>query len=400
MTASRIRAAGLGPATIVLCSLTVVSHSLCRSLYGLLVPAIEDDLGLAHAETGFGASAIYVAYFLGVVSVAWLAPRLEPIALARGGIVFGIVGLGVLATATGLPSIVIGLSLCGLATAGIWLPAPTLATVGVTPSRRGLVIGLMSGTIGVATFISAFGTNLARSVTGNESLWRPIVVVGMLTATVIFIGMVVVVRQPKTDPLKGGFSFTHLRAVPGWGRLTLAYSLYGAIAAAISAFLLAAMEQDAGLSRSQASAVFGLMGIGAVIGAPSFGALSDRIGRPKTMTVTLVIIVGGTFALAFANGIVVAIAVTILGSSWGSFPMLTATYLRDHADERFFSTAFASMTAFYSAVGFVAPWTVGFFADQTGSFRWPFSVLGVMAIVATGLVSGLPGRPSAKVAAA
>ena len=384
---------GLGVPTILLSLTTIVSHSFGRMTYGLLLPAIEDDLGLDHTAAGVAGTAIYLAYLVGVVVVIVLAPRVEPITLMKGGLLLAAVGLALLAGTDSYPMLLVGLALAGGAGAGIWMTAPVLATTGVSPDRRGAVIGLLSASIGLSGFLLGLGTRTMRSAFGDPGLWRPVWIVECVLALALAAGIMAFVRFERTEQLDGRFDISSLKKVPGWARITVAYALFGVMSSGFGSFVIAALEDDGGLSRASATTVFSVMGLFAALGAPVNGALSDRFGRPRLMIFTMTVLVVACISVALGEGWVVAVGAVLYGSMAGSFPAILATYVRDHIDQRAFSSAFATMTLLFSVVVIAVPGAVGALADRTGQFTVPYLLLALAGVGSLVTVAGLPRTP-------
>lgn len=409
----RLRAAvGLPIAAFVLPLATVVSHSFGRSGFPLLLPAIKDDLELSNSQAGAAGTGMFLAYFAGVLTVTYFASRLEPVTILRIGLFVGSCGLGILAMATNLALLLLGLALISSGGAGIWITAPTLATKGVAPERRGIVIGLLTASIGLANSVVALSTNAARSSTGNDELWRPIYL-GMAIASVLIGVTIFMLVRPDAQPStkapvaethtqglgrqaapKSGFSFTNLKSLPGWKPVTLAYMSFGCIAAAYTSFLAEALEEDGGLTRDDVSLLYVGLGFGALIGSPIIGWMSDRTSRKTALLTVMGLMVVICLSVAVASGWVLIISVLCLGGLWVSYPTLTATYVRDHMDSRMFGQVYGTMTIFFSIASILPPFIVGAIADQQDSFRIPYLMLSGLALAAMGVLTRVPSQVS------
>ncbi len=379
--------------TILICLTPIVSHSFGRSVYGLLLPAIEDDLGLSHAEAGLPGTGIYVMYIAGVLLVAVFAPRTEPINIMRSALALGVVGLAIASLATDIFWLTVGVSLVGGSGAGIWLTAPVLVTTYVSASRRGAVIGLLSAAIGLSNIVLGLGTGQLRRTLNDETAWRPIWVFALIFTAGLLVALIGFARFPRTAKVSGGFNLEALRRLPGWVRVTVAYALFGGISAGFNSFILAALE-DGDLSRNTTTSIFSLMGVAIVLTAPTLGALSDRFGRPTLLSAASGILIVSNLLVAFGTGWTVAGGAILFSCASGSVPALIAAHLRDHVDNRQFSRVLATMTILFSIVASITPGAVGWLADSTGSFQQSYLLLAVLACGALVLFLTLPSKTS------
>ncbi len=389
--ARRLGAAGLSTAAIIVPLTTVVSHSFARSTYPLLLPAIKDDLLSSNTQAGLGGTIIFAAYLIGVLVVTLASGVLEPVTILRSGLVVSALGLTLIAISPTFLVLLGGLALSSAGGAGIWITAPLLATEGVAPNRRGIVIGLLTGTIGLGTSSIALGTRLARNATDDAQLWRPIYVVEALATLAILTVVVLGVRARSTARTGGrSISLIGLREVPGWRAITGAYVIFGVIASGYTSFLAEALEEDGGLSREAVANIYIGLGITSLFGAPLMGWISDRAGRRRALMAVMTMIMIVSSVVALATGPTLALVVVTVGGMWASYPTLTATYMRDHLEDRAFGSAYGTMTIFYGAAAIPAPILVGALADWRGSFTISYLFIAALAIAGILALRRLP----------
>ncbi|MCP3910378.1 MAG: YbfB/YjiJ family MFS transporter [Actinomycetia bacterium] len=390
--------AGIGIAAIVIPLTTVVSHSFARSTYPILLPAMKDDVLSSNTVAGIGGTIIYIAYLAGVVAVTLLSARLEPIEIMRTGLNVAAAGLLLTAIAPNTEILMAGLLFSSAGGAGIWITAPVLATAEVPPERRGLVIGLLTGSVGLGTSLVALGTRVARGAADNDGLWRPVFGVEALVTLAILAMVALKVRPATTSRISsGGINLAALKQLPGWAPVTLAYVCFGVVASGYASFLAEALEADAGVSRSGVAYIYIVMGISSLVGAPLMGAVSDRFGRRTSMVGVLVALGVGSVVIALGSKLLVVVGVTLFGGMWSSYPTLTATYVRDHIDDRTFGSVYGTMTIFYGTAAVVPPLVTGLIADASGSFTVPYLLVAGFAAIAAIVALRIPEtrRPTA-----
>jgi len=367
--------------TALVCATPIISHSLGRSLYGLLLPAIRDDWGLSNAQAGLPGTGIFLSYVIGVVTVVFVSPRFEPITIMRVAVGLSVLGLFLAATAPGLALLALGVSLVGGAGAGIWMSAPVLATEYVSERRRGLVIGALTSTMGLSNISFGIGTTAWRSAADDQLLWRPIWWVAFGFTAVVLLLLIGIARFPKTDTIRtSGVDLSIIRQIPRWREVTLAYAVFGGMSAGFGTFIVAALQDHGGVSKSNSLLVFSLMGVAGMISAPACGALSDRLGRIAVLRLAAIVLLAANLAVAWGGQVPTIFGAIAYGAGAAAFPTLVAAYVRDSLDSRSFSQALAIMTVLFSVLAAILPFVVGWFGDR--SFRWSYLVLAAMPVIA------------------
>ncbi len=368
----------------------VVSHALARSTFPFLLPAIESELLSNRQQSGFLGSANFIAYLLGVALATVVSGRIEPVRLLVGGLSIATVGFVLLASADGFAMLAAGQALIGLGGAAIWMSGPTIATGAAAPERRGMVMGFMSSTMGLGILIASQGTNLVRSLTDDDNLWRPTWVGAAVFSGAIAMLMTLVVRVSSTESVAGGISIARLRTVPRWLVLSAAYWLFGLISSSFPSFF-GLLLKDQGFSPDHITNLFSLLGLAAVVGAISLGRLSDAIGRRPILLGALAAICGSSLLALVGREPFAAISIAVFGAASFTFPVLVVTYLRDYLEDRAFSNALGALTIIYGLALIVGPTAAGTVADSSLGLNAVFIALAVAAAVGSATIAFLPG---------
>lgn len=369
-----------------MCAAVIVSHIFGRFSYSLLLPAISDDLVDSFTGAGFLGAAYFAGYMIGVVGVTALSSRVEPIALMRAGLATSAVALAGLALAPSFITLSAGIFLAGAAGAGIWIPAPAIASSGLPPRHRGLVMGALTATMGGGLLLVSQGTTLYRSAAGDDGLWRPIfgieaAVTAVILLMVLVVGRRSISRGPDTDADPNArapmFDLSGLQSIPSWALLLASYSVFALVAGSWSQFLGLAMEEDAGFSRSHVNNLYSAFAIGAVPGPLVLGRLSDRIGRNRSLTIAGLLCAVASLMVPLGAEPFATIAAFVFGAGSFAVPPLTAAAVSDHLAGRVFAATFGAMTIIYALTSMFASQIGGVVADTTGSFdAWYYVLAG------------------------
>ncbi|MCP4225925.1 MAG: YbfB/YjiJ family MFS transporter [Actinomycetia bacterium] len=381
--------------TVALIALAaVVSHTLARTAFPILLPAIEDELLANHTQAGLLTTVNFASYLAGVAVVTAVSGRMEPIRLLQTGLASAIAGFVLLATAHGFTQLALGQAMTGIGSAGIWMSAPVLATSVVPGNRRGTVMGLLSSAMGLGIFIVSQGTNAMRLARDDDQTWRPTWVAAAIFALVVLVVIVGLIQTPPTARITGGVSLARLRTVPRSGALIVGFWVFGLIVASFTPFLGAALEEK-GFSRTHVGNLYSLFGLAAAVGAVSLGRVSDRIGRQP-------VLLGAMGAISAAALLVVAgrepfatMAAVMYGIASFTFPVMIAAYLSDHLQDRAFSNALGALTLIYGTAMAAGPYISGIIGDSRFGFDVVFVGVAVLALIGAAAVFQLPREPGA-----
>ncbi len=375
-----------------ICAAVVVSHIFGRFSYSLLLPAISDDLVDTFTGAGFLGASYFAGYMIGVVVVTAISSRVEPLTLLRSGLALSAVVLTLLAAAPSFVALAAGIFFAGVAGAGIWIPAPVIASSRLPVRHRGLVMGALTASMGGGLLLVSQGTTLYRSATDDEGAWRPVFGAEAVATALILLIVAAVTRssrQPAPQVSDGDaaqgpmFDLSGLRTIPSWALLLASYCIFALLAGSWSQFLGLALEEDAGFSRSHINNLFSAFALGAVPGPLLFGRLSDRIGRDRSLSLACLLCVAASLMIPLGAEPFATIAAFTFGAGSFAVPPVTAAAVRDHLDGRVFGATFGGMTIVYALTSMVASQIGGVVADVTGSFdAWYYALAAAAALAA------------------
>ena len=381
-----------GLAVVVLVALTAaVAQSFGRFTFGVLLPAVRDDLGLSNTVVGSLATVNVAAYLLGTLIVASASSRRPLLAVMRAGMLLAVAGLSLAAVSTGPLVLAAGLLLMGLGGAMTWIPAPVVASAALAPERRGMAIGILASGMGAGVVFSGQLAGFVRSTMGDSS-WRTVYLVQAVIGAVV-VGaawLLVSHRQGRPSTKAGLGGFRVLRHMPGWLPFTVAFTAFGLLYLLVVAFLTTRLEDDSGWSSTRASLAFTLLGVAMIFGGPLFIALTQRIGPRRTLAiafgawaVTATSILPGWLGLTLTASVATGLLFTAM-------PTLFTLYVVNNTSDEDYGPAFAAATFAFGVAQMISPQLGGYLADAAGSFTPVFLLSAGLAVVGLVAVLQLP----------
>lgn len=359
---------------------TMVSQAFGRFTYALVLPSVQDQLGITYTVAGTLGTINLAAYLVGSFGVAALSTRVSPDRIMRYGIGICVIGLGGMWWAPSLPVVVAAMVVTGFGGATIWIPAPGVSSSLVSPRHRALAIGTVGTGIGLG-FVTA---GWAARMVGDDwqAVYRIETLLGLVTAGLLWVFLRVPAEQEMRRP-----SLRSLGAVPAWPFMFAAYGGFGLSMSLFVNFFVARLEEDSGFAPAVTAVVFAVFGLATVFGGPAYGSLSDRTGRSRALQVGFGSMAGASLVLLAGNGPWPWLAAVSFGLAFSGVPAVVAAHLRDSLSIREFGAAFGVITLSFGAGQLLAPQVGGFLGDATGSFAPVFYLAAGVAAL-----SGIAGR--------
>ena len=384
-----------GWAVVVIIALAAaVGQSFGRFSFGVLLPAIRDDLGITNSLAGLLGAANVGAYLLGTLAVAWVTSRYRLINVMRVGLVLATLGLLIAGASQGPWVLAAGVFIAGIGGACLWIPAPVIAADAVPAHRRPVAVAMMSSGIGLGiVFVSVLSGGL-RSTQGDGA-WSSVYQIQFGIGVLLLVLTLLLVRHQQAAPVGGSGigGFAALQRMPGWLPLLVAYSAFGFMYLLVMGFLTTRLEDDNGWSTDDASLAFSLMGLAMIFGGPLLTALAQRLGVRLTLAVAF-----GLWPVLVGVVLTGQLTLTLmacmgLGLLFAALPTLVTLFVVQNTSAQDYGPSYAAATLSFGIAQTIAPPIGGLIADQTGTFLLVFILSGMVSLVGMAASLRLPESP-------
>ena len=285
----------------------------------------------------------------------------------------------------------------GFATAGV---IPHVVVVSEWfPSRRGLVLGIVYGAVGVGTLILSPVSQWLISLWGWPRVFQALAAVILILIIPLVLGTYRPSPQTTRDAAKaatGGGEWSAslaLRSIQFWSLFIS--RMLGSIGTMLIVTHQVAHVVDIGYSHIWAAGVFGVMAFVSAGGRVAFGYLADALTKTAAYTLNIVCAAVGVLALTLATDTehpwLLYVYVGGFGIAFGSRAVILSAITADIFAGRGFGTIFGFSVMSVGVGGGLGAWVGGALHDLTGSYVVSFNVanslllVSVLAVWLTGL---------------
>ena len=375
-------------------SSTLFTLMLPASSYIAAIPDVKDQWGLNNTQAGLIFSAYLAGYAASALLVMPLTDRLPPRYIFAGSAVVSVVAHVLFPLlAQGVLSAVALRCVAGVGLLGTYMPGLRIVSERFSSGGRGLAIGL---------FVTAqyFANSASLAVTGGLMArfdWEEAYLLMALGSAAGLPLAYFLLRNHRTvsGPASSGRLDATILKNAAARYLILGYSLHAAVVFAVRVWLpvfLVAVLVARGVGDDAAvvrAAIFGGLALtvgslGPVMG----GVISDRFGRATSAAAIFALSGACSWLIGWTGDfpwpLIIAIAV-VYGWAIAADSAIYSTGVTEVASPEQLGSTMA-VQAFAGLVGgVVGPVLMGLVLDFTDdSFRWGFSSMGVIAIVAVG----------------
>lgn len=360
---------------LLVVALTIFVDSFIGGIIVPVLPLYADAMGLSSFQTGtifaaYSAALLVLSIPLGVLSDRWGRKKI---------MVWGMVGLTITTVAFIFAQSFVALTLIrllqGAAASATWMVGPALVADMFPPHERG-------GKMGLAMVGNSFGFLFGPVVGGFLYDWggyaAPFTLSAVVTAAVL-LATIVVIKEPESrqasreqKPEEGSLSLLLNNRVllVGCGVMLLASMGFGFIDPLLPGYF----HERFGATSTTVGWLFGAMSVASLIAHPSFGRVSDFVGRVVPIGIGMVAtaVAFALFTQAFTVKLCM-LAMAVLGLTYSLTTAPISPLLADAISQKQGNAAYGTAiglnnTAF--SIGYtVGPLLGGAFVDLWGLQR-------------------------------
>ncbi len=353
---------------------TASALGLARFAYGLLVPAMREDLGWTLAEAGTVSTANGLGYLAGAVTTAAVVRRWGAAAAFRWGLAVTAVALAGTAAGDVFAVLLAARVVAGASGAVVFIAGGVLAARSAARTGSSTPITVYFAGTGLGIVLGGL------TIPGLAGQWQA-AWIGLGAAAGLATLICWTAPEPGEEPA-GRAGRARIR--PLWP-VAAAYFLFAAGYITYITFLSVYLH-DRQAPVAQVTLTWTLLGA-AVVAAPA--VWSRPITRwPGTRALALllgVLAAGAALALLSSSPAVVIASAVAYGATFMAVPAAVTAYLRTVVAPTGWTATLAAFTALFAAGQTAGPWLAGLLADRTSpaaALAWTAALCAVAAVLA------------------
>ena len=349
-----------------------VSLGITRFAYGLLLPAMRDDLGWSYALAGGMNTANALGYFIGAVLTPWLLKRIGASTLLWSGAFLASLFMALSGFFTATEPLLVQRLLAGVASAFVFIAGGLLAArLGAhAPSHGGLLLGVYYGGTGVGIVLSALLVPwVLEQAVGQAHAWRwawwlLAFICVVASAALLWPARAMAEAAAPVAHAQGAAS-GHFR----WQQFGFAlagYTLFGMGYIGYMTFVVALLREQ-GSSALAVTVFYGLLGLAVMASSRIWSGLLDRHKNGTALAVLNALLGVATILPALTQSWPVVLASGLLfGGVFLSVVASTTALVRHNLPASAWAAGISAFTTVFAAGQIIGPTVVGWIADGPG----------------------------------
>jgi predicted MFS family arabinose efflux permease len=351
-----------------------ISLGVTRFAYGLLLPAMRDDLGWTYTLAGAMNTANAVGYLIGALATPRLLHRVGPSVLLWSGSLLAALFMGLSGFFTDANVLLLQRLLAGVASAVVFVAGGLMAArLGArAPAQAGLLLGLYYGGTGLGIALSAvlvpWVLELAQmQLHGWRFAWWALA--GVCIAGTLLLRWPARVMAQWDVPAQVQ---SQERSSFSWKPFSFALSGYGMFGVGYIGYMtfVVALLRNQGASPQAVMLFYGLLGISVMASSRIWAGLLDRHHGGGAMA-----LLNGLLGVAIVlpaltqNFLLLLISGALFGGVFLSIVASTTALVRHNLPQSAWAKGISAFTIVFAAGQIVGPTMVGWIADGEGGLE-------------------------------
>ena len=369
-----------------------VTNGFARFSYGLILPAMQSDLGWNYAQAGWLNTANALGYIAGAVLTMLMIRQYSATALFS----FGLITTTLALLATGLISDLWWQTLWRILVG--FFGAMSFSTAGVLatglfpndPRSNALAISILFGTGGGLSIVLS-GASLPLFLAHYGAEHWPLAWIIIAAICLLFLPLCLwSATKLKRPTPKQADAPAPIPIAQIWAQLA-GYAGFGLGYIVFLTFLSAWMTQQAA-SASFIAAVWILLGLCICVSPLVWRPILTRhaSGLPLAMILTCIAL-GSALPVLFPGNFSLLLAAIIFGRSVFMAPSAVTNFTRQNLPERSWGVAISLFTVVFAVAQTLGPYAAGLLGDLAGDIG--ISLLGASGLLLLGAVIALTQKP-------
>ena len=351
-----------------------ISLGVTRFAYGLLLPAMRDDLGWTYTLAGAMNTANAVGYLIGALATPRLLQRVGPSVLLWSGSLLAALFMGLSGFFTDANVLLLQRLLAGVASAVVFVAGGLMAArLGArAPAQAGLLLGLYYGGTGLGIALSAvlvpWVLELVQTqLHGWRFAWWALA--GVCIAGTLLLRWPARVMAQWDVPAQVQ---SQERSSFSWKPFSFALSGYGMFGVGYIGYMtfVVALLRNQGASPQAVMLFYGLLGISVMASSRIWARLLDRHHGGGAMA-----LLNGLLGVAIVlpaltqNFLLLLISGALFGGVFLSIVASTTALVRHNLPQSAWAKGISAFTIVFAAGQIVGPTMVGWIADGEGGLE-------------------------------
>ena len=351
-----------------------ISLGVTRFAYGLLLPAMRDDLGWTYTLAGGMNTANAVGYLIGALATPRLLRRVGPSVLLWSGALLAALFMGLSGFFTDADVLLVQRLLAGVASAVVFVAGGLMAArLGTrSPAQAGLLLGLYYGGTGLGIALSALLVPWVLELAHTQlHSWR---FAWWVLAGVCIAGTLVLrwparvissweVAAPSQSQEQVAFSWKPFGfALSGYGMFGVGYIGY-------MTFVVALLRNQ-GASPTAVMVFYALLGLAVMASSRIWAGLLDRHRGGGAMALLNALLGVAIVLPALTQNLgLLLLSGALFGGVFLSIVASTTALVRHNLPQSAWAQGISAFTIVFAAGQIVGPTMVGWIADGAGGLE-------------------------------